>query len=183
MAVLFLLDGDWLLLPVCLLALMWGARLADSERVARLVAGEGDEDALSMLFEPIRSHSLLPLDHFRCRELMFYRSGWPVYRFLRSSRCWFEFVGESEHITALTEQHILVFPGVCICVGMIWHKTNCHAEAEPATPPSAMPEWSDVADCVLSACPRKHEQIPWSGEKTLAGNGFAGLGVLQPCYD
>ena len=26
MAVLFLLDGDWLLLPVCLLALMWGAR-------------------------------------------------------------------------------------------------------------------------------------------------------------
>ena len=112
MAVLFLLDGDWLLLPVCLLALMWGARLADSERVARLVAGEGDEDALSMLFEPVRSHSLLPLDHFRCRELMFYRSGWPVYRFLRSSRCWFEFVGESEHITALTEQHILVFPGV-----------------------------------------------------------------------
>ena len=112
MAVLFLLDGDWLLLPVCLLALMWGARLADSERVARLVAGEGDEDALSMLFEPVRSHSLLPLDHFRCRELMFYRSGWPVYRFLRSSRCWFEFVGESEQVAALTEQHILVFPGV-----------------------------------------------------------------------
>ncbi|MEN9986542.1 MAG: hypothetical protein RI925_2044 [Pseudomonadota bacterium] len=112
MAVLFLLDGDWLLLPVCLLALMWGARLADSERVARLVAGEGDEDALSMLFEPVRSHSLLPLDHFRCRELMFYRSGWPVYRFLRSSRCWFEFVGESEQVATLTEQHILVFPGV-----------------------------------------------------------------------
>lgn len=64
MAVLFLLDGDWLLLPLCLLTLLWGARLADSERVARLVAGEGDEDALSMLFEPVRSHSLLPLDHF-----------------------------------------------------------------------------------------------------------------------
>ena len=115
MAVLFLLDGDWLLLPLCLLTLLWGARLADSERVARLVAGEGDEDALSMLFEPVRSHSLLPLDHFRCRELMFYRSGWPVYRFLRSSRCWFEFVGESEQVGALTEQHILVFPGVVYC--------------------------------------------------------------------
>mgnify|MGYP000320093299 CR=1 FL=1 len=125
MAVLFLLDGDWLLLPVCLLALMWGARLADSERVARLVAGEGDEDALSMLFEPVRSHSLLPLDHFRCRELMFYRSGWPVYRFLRSSRCWFEFVGESEQVATLTEQHILVFPGV------VYLRRDDLAQSEP----------------------------------------------------
>ena len=125
MAVLFLLDGDWLLLPLCLLTLLWGARLADSERVARLVAGEGDEDALSMLFEPVRSHSLLPLDHFRCRELMFYRSGWPVYRFLRSSRCWFEFVGESEQVATLTEQHILVFPGV------VYLRRDDLAQSEP----------------------------------------------------
>lgn len=125
MAVLFLLDGDWLLLPLCLLILLWGARLADSERVARLVAGEGDEDALSMLFEPVRSHSLLPLDHFRCRELMFYRSGWPVYRFLRSSRCWFEFVGESEQVATLTEQHILVFPGV------VYLRRDDLAQSEP----------------------------------------------------
>lgn len=125
MAVLFLLDGDWLLLPLCLLTLLWGARLADSERVARLVAGEGDEDALSMLFEPVRSHSLLPLDHFRCRELMFYRSGWPVYRFLRSSRCWFEFVGESEQVAMLTEQHILVFPGV------VYLRRDDLAQSEP----------------------------------------------------
>lgn len=125
MAVLFLLDGDWLLLPLCLLTLLWGARLADSERVARLMAGEGDEDALSMLFEPVRSHSLLPLDHFRCRELMFYRSGWPVYRFLRSSRCWFEFVGESEQVAMLTEQHILVFPGV------VYLRRDDLAQSEP----------------------------------------------------
>lgn len=125
MAVLFLLDGDWLLLPLCLLTLLWRARLADSERVARLVAGEGDEDALSMLFEPVRSHSLLPLDHFRCRELMFYRSGWPVYRFLRSSRCWFEFVGESEQVATLTEQHILVFPGV------VYLRRDDLAQSEP----------------------------------------------------
>ena len=95
--------------------LLWGARLADSERVTRLMSGEGDADALSMLFEPRRSHSLLPLDHFTCRDLMINRAGWPVYRFLRSSRCWFEFVGEREQVGALTEQHILVFPGVVYC--------------------------------------------------------------------
>ena len=78
---MFMLDGDWLLLPLALAVLLWGARQADSEQVARLMSGEGDADALSMLFEPRRSHSLLPLDHFTCRDLMFYRAGWPVYRF------------------------------------------------------------------------------------------------------
>lgn len=115
LSVMFMLDGDWLLLPLALAVLLWGARLADSERVTRLVSGEGDADALLMLFEPRRSHSLLPLDHFSCRDLMFYRAGWPVYRFLRSSRCWFEFVGEREQVGTLTEQHILVFPGVVYC--------------------------------------------------------------------
>ena len=81
LSVMFMLDGDWLLLPLALAVLLWGARQADSERVARLMSGEGDADALSMLFEPRRSHSLLPLDHFTCRDLMFYRAGWPVYRF------------------------------------------------------------------------------------------------------
>ena len=41
LSVMFMLDGDWLLLPLALAVLLWGARQADNERVARLMSGEG----------------------------------------------------------------------------------------------------------------------------------------------
>ncbi len=106
LGLMFLLDGDWLLLPLCIVLMFVAAFVEESQQVRAL-----SPDTLDMLLEG-DAPPLLPLECFEGQQLMFYQAGCPVYRYLLSEQGRWCYVAMDDAQKPWPVEMIRVYPGV-----------------------------------------------------------------------
>ncbi|GGY09726.1 hypothetical protein [Paludibacterium paludis] len=104
MAICFFLSGEWLMLPVAFFIAFFATILADREQLAEM-----DASTAAMLLEG-RQRPVFPAELFRGRELLFYRAGCPIYRYLVARDGLWQLLGEDGKVRQ-EDGMIRVFPG------------------------------------------------------------------------
>ncbi len=100
----FFASGEWVMLPIPFFIAFLALWLADREQIAAL-----DGAALAMILEDSR-RPVLPVDLFRGRELVCYRGGYPIYRYLVANDGVWKLLGKDSEVTQEAGM-IRVFPG------------------------------------------------------------------------
>jgi len=99
-----LVSSEWLLLPIAFFLAFFAMLLADREQIAQM-----DANTLAMLLED-HQRPVMPIDLFRGKELLFYRGGYPVYRYLVANDALWQLMGKDGEVSQ-EDGMIRVFPG------------------------------------------------------------------------